>query len=217
MAEIEIKNDQGKVVGKHKVAEPLSSLSPENNLLHRAVMAEQANSRQGTHSGKSRSDAHGGGRKPYRQKKTGNARQGTIRAPQYAGGGMAFAIKPRDHGHKLNKKERKLATITALSTRLQAGDVALADKISFGEPKTRAACELLNAHGLKNCRRVLVVIAENDSIVTMSFRNLQNVVVRTAPSKDGKASSFSTRDLLVAHKILMTKAALEKTEEVWVK
>ena len=97
MSEIEIKNGQGKVVGKHKIADPIAKLGTNNNLLHRTVIAEQANSRQGTHSAKTRSEARGGGRKPYKQKKTGNARQGTIRAPHYAHGGMAFAIKPRDY------------------------------------------------------------------------------------------------------------------------
>ncbi len=217
MPDIEIKNGQGKVVGKHKVAEAIEKLGAMNNLLHRVVIAEQANARQGTHSAKTRSEAHGGGRKPYAQKKTGNARQGTIRAPHYAHGGMAFAIKPRDYTKKVNKKERRLAIISAFSARIGSGDVLVADKIAFGEPKTKQAVELLKAHGLDRVRRVLVVISENDPVVTKSFKNLQNVEVRTAPGRDGKSSAFSTRDLLVAHKVLITKDAIEKTEEVWTK
>ena len=217
MAELEIKNAQGKVVGKHKVAEPIVAIGTIKSVLHRVIVAEQANARQGTHSAKTRSEAQGGGRKPYRQKKTGNARQGTIRAPHYAHGGMAFAIKPRDYTRKVNKKERRMATVSAFSTRLKDGDIQPADKITFGEPKTKAAVELLKAHGLDGVKRVLVVLAENDPTVVKSFRNLRNVEVRTAPGKDGKASAFSTRDLLVAHKILMSRAALEKTEEAWTK
>lgn len=217
MAEIEIKNGQGKVVGKHKVADAISKLGPIENLLHRVIIAEQANARQGTHCAKTRSEAHGGGRKPYAQKKTGNARQGTIRAPHYAGGGMAFAIKPRDYSRKVNKKERRLATISAFSSRVGDGDIQVVDKIAFGEPKTKQAVELLKAHGLDNVRRVLVVVAENDPTVTKSFHNMPNVEVRTAPGRDGKANAFSTRDLLVAHKVLITKEAIEKTEEAWTK
>ena len=217
MPDIEIKNGQGKVVGKHKVADAIEKLGAMNNLLHRVVIAEQANARQGTSSAKTRSEAHGGGRKPYAQKKTGNARQGTIRAPHYAHGGMAFAIKPRDYSKKVNKKERRLAMISAFSSRIGSGDVLVAVKIAFGEPKTKQAVELLKAHGLDKVRRVLVVISENDPVVTKSFKNLQNVEVRTAPDRDGRSSSFSTRDLLVAHKVLMTKEAIEKTEEVWTK
>ena len=217
MAELEIKNDQGKVVGKHKVADPIAKLEASSALLHRAVVSEQANARQGTHSAKTRSEARGGGRKPYRQKKTGNARQGTIRAPHYAHGGMAFALKPRDYSKKLNKKERKLAMISAFSAKLAQGDVMVVDKIAFAEPKTKTAQEMLKANDLASTKRVLVVISENDKNVVKSFNNISGVEVRTAPSKDGKAAAFSTRDLLVAHKILITKDALEKTEEAWTK
>ncbi len=217
MAELEIKNVQGKVVGKHKLAEPIAAVGGVQGPLHRTVQAEEANARQGTQSAKTRSDAHGGGRKPYKQKKTGNARQGTIRAPHYAHGGVAFAPKPRDYSKKVNKKERKLAAISAFSVRAAAGDILVADKIAFGEPKTKAAAALLKGYGLDGTKRVLVVIADNDPIAIKCFNNIPNVHVRTAPSKEGKASAFSTRDLLVATKILITKEALEKTEEAWTK
>jgi large subunit ribosomal protein L4 len=217
MAELEIKNAQGKVVGKHKLAEPIAALGLQQGPVYRTVRAEQDASRQGTQAAKTRSDASGGGRKPYKQKKTGNARQGTIRAPHYAHGGVAFAPKPRDYAKKVNRKERRLATISAFSTRVSAGDVLVADKIAFGEPKTKAAAQLLESYGLKGAKRVLVVIAENDAAATKSFNNIPNVELRTAPSKDGKASAFSTRDLLVATKILITKEALERTEEAWTK
>lgn len=217
MSELEIKNSQGKVVGKHKLAEPIAALGAQQGALHRSIKAEMDNSRQGTQSTKTRSDAHGGGRKPYKQKKTGNARQGTIRAPHYAHGGVALAPKPRDYSKKVNKKERKLAAISAFSVRAASGDVLVADKIAFGEPKTNAASELLKGYGLDGAKRVLVVIADNDPIATKSFNNIPNVELRTAPSKEGKANGFSVRDLMVATKILITKEALEKTEEAWTK
>jgi large subunit ribosomal protein L4 len=217
MAELEIKNSQGKVVGKHKLADPIATLGAQQGPVYRSVRAEQNAARQGTQSAKTRSDASGGGRKPYKQKKTGNARQGTIRAPHYAHGGVAFAPKPRGYGQKVNRKERRLATISAFSVRVSDGDVLVADKIAFGEPKTKAAAQLLKGYGLEEAKRVLVVIAENDPIAVKSFNNIPNVSVRTAPSKEGKSSAFSTRDLLVATKILITKEALEKTEEAWTK
>jgi large subunit ribosomal protein L4 len=217
MSELEIKNSQGKVVGKHKLAEPIAALGAQQGPLHRSIKAELDNARQGTQSTKTRSDAHGGGRKPYKQKKTGNARQGTIRAPHYAHGGVALAPKPRNYSKKVNKKERKLAAISAFSVRAAEGDVLVADKIAFGEPKTKAASELLKGYGLDGAKRVLVVIADNDPVATKSFNNIPNVELRTAPSKEGKASAFSVRDLMVATKILITKEALEKTEEAWTK
>lgn len=217
MSELDIKNAQGKTVGKHKLAEPIAKLGFAQGPVHRTVVAEAANARQGTQSAKTRSDAHGGGRKPYKQKKTGNARQGTIRAPQWAHGGVAFAPKPRDYSRKVNRKERRLAIISAFSTRVESGDVVVADKIAFGEAKTKAAAALLKAFGLDSVPRVLIVIAENDANAIKSFRNIAGVYVRTAPSKDGKAAALSTRDLLAAHKILITKEALERAEEAWTK
>src|SRR5690606_29429665 len=116
MAELEIKDSKGKVVGKHKLADPIAKVEVGTPVLHCAVIAEQANSRQGTQSTRTRSEARGGGRKPYKQKKTGNARQGMIRAPHYAHGGVALGPKPRDYTKKVNKKERRLAIIGAFST-----------------------------------------------------------------------------------------------------
>ncbi len=215
MAELEIIDNKGKVVGKHKVAEPIAAVEVGVPVLHRAVVAEQANKRQGTQSTKTRSEARGGGRKPYKQKKTGNARQGTIRAPHYAHGGVALAPKPRDYTKKVNKKERRLAIIGAFSTRLAAGDVILTQEIQFKEIKTKDAMALLKGVGLESVKRVLIVVPTNDEVLVKSFRNIPNIEIRTAPSRDGKASAFSTRDLLVAHKILVTADAMKLIEEVW--
>jgi len=217
MAELEIIDLKGKSTGKHKLAEALSDLEVNGNVMHRAVIAENANSRQGTHSAKTRSETRGGGRKPYKQKKTGNARQGTIRAPHYAHGGMAFAIKPRDYSKKVNKKERRLAIMAAFSAKANAGDIVVTNEITFKAPKTKDAQALLVALGVADVKRVLIVVPEHDDVLLKSFRNLQNVEIRTAPSRDGKAASFSTRDLLVAHKIFVTADAMKKTEECWLK
>lgn len=215
MANIEIKDLKGKVVGEHKLHEAIASAEVGQPVLHRAVIAEQANSRQGTYSAKTRSEARGGGRKPYKQKKTGNARQGTIRAPHYAHGGMALAIKPRDYTKKVNKKERRLAIIGAFATKAEAGDIIVTKEISFKAPKTKDAAALIASLGLSETKRVLIVVPEYDETVLKSFRNIPMIEIRTAPSRDGKAASFSTRDLLVAHKIVVTEAAMKKIEEAW--
>ncbi|MCU0315327.1 MAG: 50S ribosomal protein L4 [Fimbriimonadaceae bacterium] len=217
MAEIEIKSAGGKTVGKHKVSEAISLASSAitASVVHRAIVVEQANERQGTQSARTRSEVRGGGRKPYKQKKTGNARQGTTRAPHYAHGGMALAVKPRDYSKKINRKERRQAIIAAFSQKLADENVVVAEAISFAAPRTKDALNLLTALGVADVRRVLVVVAEYDENVLKSFRNLPNVEVRTAPSRDGKASTFSTRDLVVAHKIVISADALKKTEEAW--
>lgn len=215
MSQVEVKNQEGKVVGTRELSKSVAGMAVDRAVIHRAVVAEMANARQGTQSAKTRSEARGGGRKPYRQKKTGNARQGTIRAPQYAHGGMALAVKPRDYTKKINKKERRAALSGALAAKWEAGDVVVVDAISFGEVKTKLAVHFLKALGLDTTKRVLVVLAEYDPDALKCFRNLPNVEVRTAPSKDGKSQAFSTRDLLIAHKVVFTQDALARVEEVW--
>lgn len=204
-------------MAKGDYLEKLKELEVSKNLVHRVVVAEEANDRQGTQSARTRSEAKGGGRKPYKQKKTGNARQGTIRAPHYAHGGMALAVKPRDYTKKVNKKERRLATAGALAARLNGGDVITIDKIALAAPKTKDAVALLKKHGLTDVKRVLIILGEHNEATYKSFRNLQNVEVRVAPNKEGQGSAFSTRDLIVAHKILMSKDAADKIEEAWSK
>jgi large subunit ribosomal protein L4 len=194
------------------VLKKLQALPVSANLLHRVVVAEEANARQGTQSAKTRSETRGGGRKPYKQKKTGNARQGTIRAPHYAHGGMALAVKPRDYTKKVNKKERRLAMATALADKAQNDAIVVCDKIAFKAPKTKEAAQLLSKHGLAEAKRVLVVTAEHDENAVKSFRNLPQVVVRTVPNAEGTGQAFSTRDIVVAHKILTDKKALEMLE-----
>lgn len=223
MAKLEVKDTKGKKVGDLELAPVLGEAKASTNLLHRAVVTEEANRRQGTHSAKTRSEVRGGGRKPYRQKKTGNARQGSIRAPHYAHGGMALAIKPRSYDKKLNRKERRAAILGALNQRIEEGIVTVVDAIAFTEPKTKEAREALQGLGVAEVRRVLVILPEYDENAYKSFRNLPNVEVRTAPSqKDAegnavKSQAFSARDVLVAHHIVIAKDALARIEEVWSK
>ncbi len=217
MAELNILKATGQSAGTYKVNPVLEAASVPTHLLHRAVVAEEANKRQGTQSARTRAEAKGGGRKPYKQKKTGNARQGTTRAPHFAHGGMALAVKPRDYTKGLNRKERRLAIIGAFNAKAAAGSLILVDEISFSVPRTKDAVALLKGLGLENTKRVLIVLAQHDPIALKSFRNLQNVEVRTAPNREGVGEPFSTRDLMVAHKIVMSKAAMEQTEKAWLK
>jgi large subunit ribosomal protein L4 len=219
MADLEIRNKDGKAVGKFKFEGALAEAQAVAAVLHRAVVAEEANSRQGTQSAKTRSEVRGGGRKPYKQKKTGNARQGSIRAPHYAHGGMALAVKPRDYEKKLNRKERRAAILGAFKAKVDAGDVMVIDTITFAAPKTKDATAFLGALGVKDAARILVILPAYDETTFKCFRNIPNVEVRTAPGvgEDAKTVAFSTRDLLIARKIVVAQDALKKMEEVWSK
>lgn len=221
MAKLEVKRLDGKKSSSIEVSEKLTNASAKLVSTHRTVVAEEANARQGTQSARTRSETRGGGRKPYKQKKTGNARQGSIRSPHYAHGSMALAVKPRDYEKKVNRKERRAALLGALSAHIEAGNLQVLDTIAFAEPKTRQATELLTALGLAGERRVLVVLPQYDEITYKSFRNLPNVSVRTAPSSSqgegeaAKTAVFSTRDLLLARKIVIAKDALTRVQEMW--
>lgn len=219
MATIEIKDAKGKAAGKHELHVKLTEATASHTSIHRAVVAEEANRRQGTQSAKTRSEVRGGGRKPYKQKKTGNARQGSTRSPHYAHGGMALAVKPRDYEKSINKKERRAAILTALASQIASGNVVVADKIEFKAPKTKEAAHLLESFGVFDARRILVILPAYDESTYKSLRNLPNVEVRTAPrkEKDAKSQGFSARDVLIAHKLLIAKEALTQIEEVWAK
>ena len=223
MAVLEIKDKSGKAIGKHEIGGKLMTGHVSLTSIHRAVVAEESNSRQGTQKTKTRSEVRGGGRKPYKQKKTGNARQGSIRAPHYAHGGMALALTPRDYEKKINKKERRAAIVAAFSAHVEAGNVTVVDSITFETPKTKDAIAMLSALGLENQRRLLVILPQVDDATYKSFRNLPNVTVRTAPASTAggadapKTAVFSARDLLLAHKIVVAQGALARIEEVWAK
>ncbi|MEQ1823603.1 MAG: 50S ribosomal protein L4 [Fimbriimonadaceae bacterium] len=219
MSNLEIKDAKGKKVGSHEVSKTITEFKPVEAVIHRTVVAEMANKRQGTQSAKTRSETRGGGKKPYKQKKTGNARQGTTRAPHYAHGGMALAVKPRSYEKHVNRKERRAAIVGALSMQIDAGNVQIADAIVFADAKTKTAVDFLKAFGVADAKRILVVLPAYDETTYKCFRNLPNVVVKTAPSSEegAKTDVFSTRDLMIAGRILVAKEAMAKIEEVWAK
>ncbi|MBL8066688.1 MAG: 50S ribosomal protein L4 [Chthonomonadaceae bacterium] len=193
----------------------IKGLAVSNNLIHRVVVAEEANARQGTQSAKTRSEVRGGGKKPYKQKKTGNARQGTIRAPHYAHGGMALAVKPRDYSKKVNRKERRLALLGALGDHAVAGTLVIVDKVSFAKPSTKDAVKFLEKNGLNGTKRILIVLDEYEEATVKSLRNLPEVEVRIAPNKSGLGEGFSTRDLVIARKVVITKSGLASVEATY--
>ncbi|MFZ4508567.1 MAG: 50S ribosomal protein L4 [Fimbriimonas sp.] len=217
MSEITLFKKDGKAGGTHKLGAALSSVLASHTTVHRAVVAEEANSRQGTQKTKGRVDVRGGGAKPYKQKKTGNARQGSRRSPHYAHGAMALSLTPRDYEKKVNKKERRAAILTAFAAQAHAGHVSVVESIQFTEPKTKEAVALLTAVGVNAAKRVLVILPAYDEVTLKCFRNLPNVVVRTAPSNEAEAKTqaFSARDILIAHKIVVAQEALAKMEQVW--
>jgi large subunit ribosomal protein L4 len=223
MASVKVTRADGKSAGTLDVSERLQNAPTRLVSIHRTVVAEEANKRQGTQSAKTRSETRGGGRKPYKQKKTGNARQGSTRSPHYAHGSMALAVKPRDYEKKVNRKERRAAILSAFSAHLEAGNIQVVESLVFAEAKTRQAVELLTAHGLATERRVLVILPEYDETTYKCFRNLPNVTVRTAPvSTKGaeeatKTAVFSARDILVSRKIVIAKDAFNRIQELWAK
>ncbi|MBS1718502.1 MAG: 50S ribosomal protein L4 [Armatimonadetes bacterium] len=221
MSEIEVKDKSGKKSGSVKVSEKLAKATTSGTTVHRTIVSEESAKRQGTQSAKTRSEVKGGGKKPYRQKKTGRARQGTTRAPHYAHGGMALAVKPRDYDKKVNKKERRAAILTVLAEQIEAGNVTVVESFQFTTPKTADAVKALKAVGVYDARRLLIVLPEVDTPTYRSLRNLGHVVVKTAPSSQqggkegGKTDVFSARDLMVADRILVVKEALERIQGVW--
>lgn len=209
MATIKLLNRDGKDIGTYEMNDAISGIEINVYSMRRAILAEEANSRQGTSQTKERSDVRGGGRKPYKQKKTGRARQGTIRAPHYAHGGVCFGPHPRDYDQKVNRKERQLAIKSAFNSKVIDGALIAIDEISFAEPKTRLAAEFLANVGATE-KRVMVLLGAHDEMAIKCFRNIPYVMLRTAPN-------VSTRDLLVSHKIIASKSALSMLEEAWAK
>jgi large subunit ribosomal protein L4 len=225
MPTVKVYDNKGKEAGELKLSDdvfaPRSTRSRvvegeeiefQRNLdatLHQAVLAEEANSRQGTHKVKTRGEVRGGGRKPYRQKKTGRARQGSTRSPVWPGGGTVFGPEPRSYAQGLNRKTRRLALRIAMGAKIAGGNVVVVDGIKFERFKTADAVEFLKAHG-GDVPRTLVLLAEHDPFAVRSFRNLQSVELRTAPD-------ISTRDIVIARRIIADKAALQRLEELWSK
>ena len=196
----------GKQVGEVELSEGIFGIEPNVSVMHDVVKNHLANCRQGTQSALTRGEVSGGGRKPWRQKGTGRARQGSTRAPQWTHGGIVFAPKPRDYGYRLNKKTRRLALKSALSAKAQAEEIVVIDEIKMDEIKTKTFKKFLDAVNVN--RKALVVTAEADELVVKSARNIEGV-------KTTFANLINVYDILNANQLVLDKAALAKIEEVF--
>jgi len=205
MATVEVKDSTGKKVGKAEVADVVFAIEPNTFAVHQVVRSQMAARRQGTQSTKGRSEVSGGGAKPWRQKGTGRARQGSTRAGQWKGGGVIFGPTPRSYAFKVPNKVVKLAMRSVLSAKNADGQLFVIDSFGLDEPSTKKAAEVLKALGID--RRVTVVVAEDDVNAMLSLRNIERVRVITA-------SEANTYDLVDNVSVLFTKPALEWLEGV---
>lgn len=205
MPKVALFNQTGSQVGDIELNESIFGIEPNKSVLHDAVVMQQASLRQGTHKTKGRSEVRGGGRKPWRQKGTGRARQGSIRSPQWVGGGVVFGPTPRSYSYKLPKKVRRLAIKSALSSKVQAEEIVVLDNLVFDAPKTKEMAAVLAS--LSADRKALVVTADYNEAVALSARNLPGVTFVTA-------ESVNVLDVLKHDKLVITKDAVQKVEEV---
>ena len=205
MANVSVYNMEGKEVGTIELNDAVFGAPVNEHLVHMAVVQHLANKRQGTQKAKTRSEVSGGGRKPWRQKGTGHARQGSTRAPQWAGGGVVFAPVPRDYSFKLNKKEKRAALKSVLTSRVQDGKLIVVDELKFDEIKTKNFKAVMD--NLK-VSKALVVLADNDEKVVMSARNLASI-------KTELVGSINVFDILKGDTLVLTKDAIAKIEEVY--
>ena len=196
----------GKQVGDVELSEAIFGIEPNVSVMHDVVKNHLANCRQGTQSALTRAEVSGGGKKPWRQKGTGRARQGSTRAPQWTHGGIVFAPKPRDYSYRLNKKSRRLALKSALSAKAQADEIVVIDEIKLDEIKTKTFKKFLTAVNVD--RKALVITAEANELVIKSARNIPGVVTTFA-------NLINVYDILNANKLVLDKAALAKIEEVF--
>lgn len=198
-------NIKGEVVGKVELNDSVFKVPYNEAVIHQVVVATLANNRQGTKSTLTRSEVGGGGRKPWRQKGTGNARQGSTRAPQWIKGGVVFAPKPRDFSKKVNKKVKALAFMSAISTRLEEGNVIVLDELNVA-PKTKEMAQVLE--NLKVNKSAVIVTEDVNENVVLSARNLENIETSTA-------DIISTYDIVTNEKLIITKSAIKKLEEAY--
>ena len=205
MANVAVYNMEGKEVGKLDLNDAVFGVEVNEHLVHMAVLQQLANNRQGTQKAKTRSEVRGGGRKPWRQKGTGHARQGSTRAPQWTGGGIVFAPVPRDYSFKLNKKEKRAALKSALSSRVQENKLIVVDELKLDEIKTKKLAEVLKN---LNVEKALVVINDNDQNVVMSAKNIPTVKV-------AQTNTINVFDILKYSNVVVTKAAVATIEEVY--
>lgn len=207
MPKVDILNIKGENVGSLELNETLFNTEISEHAVYEVVKNQLANKRQGTQSAKTRSEVRGGGRKPFRQKGTGRARQGSIRAPHYTGGGVVFAPKPRDYSYKVPKKLRRKALYSVLTSKLNDNELVVLDSLSLENAKTKEAVKVLEA--VNAGKKAYVVTAENDTLVYRSFRNIEGVDVASA-------SLINVYDLVRHNKLVITKDAIAKLEEVFI-
>ncbi len=205
MANVSVYNMEGNEVGKMDLNDAVFGVEVNEHLVHMAVVAQLANNRQGTQKAKTRSEVSGGGRKPWRQKGTGHARQGSTRAPQWTGGGIVFAPTPRDYTIRLNKKEKRAALKSALTSRVLENKFIVVDELKLDEIKTKKFQNVLN--NLK-ANKALVVVDENSDNVVKSAKNIQSV-------KTAYVNTINVYDILKYNTVVATKAAVANIEEVY--
>ncbi|HEU4965558.1 MAG TPA: 50S ribosomal protein L4 [Bacilli bacterium] len=206
MPKVAVYNISGEQVGEIELSETVFGITPNAAVLHEAVVMQQASLRAGTHDVKNRSEVRGGGRKPWRQKGTGRARQGSIRSPQWVGGGTVFGPTPRSYAYKLPKKVRRLALKSALASKVNANEIIVLDTLTLDAPKTKDMVKILN--NLKIGKKALVVSAEQDANLALSARNIPGV-------KTVEATGINVLDLLHHDALVITKDAVAKVEEVF--
>ena len=207
MPKVEVLNIKGENVGEIELNETLFAAEIAETAVYDTVKNQLANKRQGTQSAKTRAEVRGGGRKTFRQKGTGRARQGSIRAPHYTGGGIVFAPKPRDYSYKIPKKMRRKALYSVLTSKVNDNELIVLDELKLDSYKTKEANEILN--NINANKKAYVVIAENDDKVYRSFRNIEGCNVE-------KANLINVYDLLRHDKLVITKDAINKLEEVFI-
>lgn len=205
MPKVTLYKQDGSNAGEVDLNEAVFGIEPNTHVLHEAVIMQRASMRQGTHAVKNRSEVRGGGRKPWRQKGTGRARQGSIRSPQWVGGGVVFGPTPRSYSYKLPKKVRRLALKSALSSKVKNDNIFVLESIEIETPKTKEVVELLDA--LKVNDKALIVTAEKDDTVVRSANNLQTVKVLAV-------DELNVLDILTYDNLVITKEAVEKAGEV---
>ena len=205
MANVSVYNMEGKEVDKIELSDAVFGVEVNEHLVHMAVAAQLANKRQGTQKAKTRSEVSGGGRKPWRQKGTGHARQGSTRAPQWTGGGVVFAPTPRDYTIRLNKKEKRLALKSVLTNCVNENKFIVLDELKFDEIKTKKMQAVLDA---LNVSKALIVLNENDANVVKSARNIANV-------QTALTNTINVYDILKYNTVVVTKDAVKTIEEVY--
>lgn len=205
MAKVDVLNVKGEKVEEINLSDDIFGIEPNEAVVHQVVVALLANKRQGTQSAKTRAEVRGGGRKPWKQKGTGRARAGSIRSPLWKGGGIIFAPKPRDYSQKVNKKMRRLAMKSVLSSKVLDNELVVLDSLNFDAPKTKEMVQVLNNI---NTKKALVVIADNNESIYKSARNIPGVALATV-------DTLNVYDMLKYYNLVLTKEAAQKIEEVY--